>query len=157
MNNIFDLYTEEYDNWFDKNYHAYLTELLALKREIPNGKKGVEIGIGTGRFAQMLNIHCGIDLSKKMLKIAKDRGCKVALADAKDLPFRTNEFDCALLMVTLCFVDNSKKVVKETKRIITKSGKIIIGIIDRNSRLGKYYQQKKAFSIKLLIFYHPTK
>ena len=56
MRSIFDFYAEEYDSWFDENYPAYMTELLALKKEISNGRRSVEIGIGTARFAQMLDI-----------------------------------------------------------------------------------------------------
>jgi ubiquinone/menaquinone biosynthesis C-methylase UbiE len=96
--NIFDLHYQEYDAWFDENHYVYLSELLALKRVIPNSKKGIEIGIGTGRFAQMLEIPFGIDISFPMLKIARERGCSVALADAARLPFKTNQFDFALLM-----------------------------------------------------------
>lgn len=47
VKSVFDIYIEEYDDWFNRNQHAYLTELLALKKELSNGKKAIEIGIGT--------------------------------------------------------------------------------------------------------------
>ena len=144
MPGIFDLYTEPYDNWFNKNPHAYLTELLLLREEIPSGKRGIDIGVGTARFAQILDITYGIDLSASMLQIAKDRGCQVARADAGILPFRTGEFDYALLMATLCFVEHPVEVIKEAKRILNENGKLIIGIIDKKSKLGQSYLKKNS-------------
>lgn len=150
---IFDLYAQEYDNWFEKHRHAFLTEVLALKKEIPYGKKGIDIGVGSGRFAQMLDIRYGVDVSYQLTKIAKNRGCEVAVADALNLPMRANEFDYALLMVTLCFVKNPTKVINEAKRILAKRGKLIIGIIDRNSNLGTSYRKKNSVFYKSAQFY----
>jgi len=144
MRTIFDLYADKYDSWFDENHTAYMTELLALKNEFANSRRSIEIGIGTARFAQMLNITYGIDLSASMLEIAKDRRCHVALADAETLPFRTGEFDYALLMVTLCFVKHPARVVKEAKRILTKNGKLVIGIIDKRSAFGRLYRKRHS-------------
>ncbi|OPX17599.1 SAM-dependent methyltransferase [candidate division WOR-3 bacterium 4484_100] len=144
MTNIFDIYTEEYDNWFLENHYAYLSELIALKEAIPDSKLGIEIGVGTGRFSSMLNIRYGVDLSYNSLKLARERGCEVVLAPAENLPFSSNTFDYALLMVTLCFVDEPERTLKEARRILKKGGKLIVGIIDRDSRLGKLYQKKKS-------------
>jgi ubiquinone/menaquinone biosynthesis C-methylase UbiE len=49
---VFDKYFKEYDEWYEKNKLAYLSEVAALKKVIPKGKKGLEIGVGTGRFAK---------------------------------------------------------------------------------------------------------
>jgi len=151
VRSVFDLHTEEYDDWFNINQHAYLTELLVLKKELTNGKKAIEIGIGTARFAQLLDISFGIDISYPMVKIAKRRGCEVAVADAKDLPLRTNDFGCALLMVTLCFVKYPSRVIKEAKRTLTNHGKLIVGIIDKTSKLARTYQKKNS------IFYNSAR
>jgi len=153
--NIFDLHYREYDDWYVKNHYVYSSELLALKRVIPDSKNGIEIGIGTGRFARMLEVPFGIDISLPMLKIAKKRGCCVTLADAAKLPFKSNQFDFALLMVTLCFVKNPKSVIKEAKRILGKNGKLIIGIIDKNSKLGKLYRRKDSIFYKVARFFSP--
>jgi len=67
---IFNKYTQEYEEWFEKNKFAYLSEIEALKKVIPKGK-GLEIGVGTGRFAKPLKIDVGIDPSENMLKIAE--------------------------------------------------------------------------------------
>ena len=148
---VFDLHTDKYDDWFNTHQHAFLTELLVLKKELTNAKKAIEIGVGTARFAQLLNISFGIDISYPMVKIAKRRGCEVAIADAKDLPLRTGDFDFVLLMVTLCFIKYPKRVIKEAKRILTTHGKLIVGIIDKTSELARSYQKKNS------IFYNSAR
>jgi len=61
----FEVYSQEYDNWFVRNKDIYHAEINAIKQVIPKNKKGVEIGIGTGRFALPLGIKIGVEPSKK--------------------------------------------------------------------------------------------
>ena len=42
--NPFNIYTDEYENWFKENELIFQSELLAVKQIIPNNKKGIEIG-----------------------------------------------------------------------------------------------------------------
>jgi len=141
--NIFDIYPKEYDNWYEENKFAYLSEIEALKKVIPEKGEGLEIGVGTGRFAQPLRIKTGIDPSSKMLEIAKTRGIKTYLGVGENLPFGDKEFDFILIVITLCFVQNPEQVIRESNRVLKDNGKLIIGIIDKNSYLGKLYQKKK--------------
>jgi ubiquinone/menaquinone biosynthesis C-methylase UbiE len=46
-------------------------------------------------------------------------------------------------------VENPEEVIKEAKRVLKDKGKIIIGIIAKNSFLGKLYQKKKAAGHKI--------
>ena len=55
----FEKYTQEYDEWFIKNKNQYLSELNSIKNLIPKNKKGIEIGVGSGRFASPLGIKYG--------------------------------------------------------------------------------------------------
>ncbi|MGB9858127.1 MAG: class I SAM-dependent methyltransferase [Dictyoglomaceae bacterium] len=140
---IFDRYFKEYDQWYEENKWVYLSEVEALRKVIPKGKKGLEIGVGTGRFAKELDIEYGIDPSEKMLSIAKERGIKSFVGRGESLPFSDKEFDYVALIITLCFVEDPDKTVEEARRVLKDGGKIIIGIIDKNSSLGKIYLEKK--------------
>ena len=143
---IFNSHTKEYEEWFEKNKFAYESEVAALKKVTPEGR-GLEIGVGTGRFAKPLGIDTGIDPSGKMLEVAKLRGVKTTVRGrGEELPFEDNEYDFVLLAFTICFVDDPNKVIKEAKRVLKSNGRIIIGIIDKNSELGKVYQKNKAKS-----------
>ncbi len=151
--NAFDCYYKEYDAWYERNKFAYLSELEAIRKVLPKGGKGLEIGVGTGRFAQALDIAMGIDPSKKMIDIAAQRDVVVRWGFGEDLPFFEDTFDYIAIIITLCFVQNPQKVLKEAIRVLKKNGKIILGIIDKNSFLGKFYQRKKSVFYKKAFFF----
>ncbi|MGB2629860.1 MAG: class I SAM-dependent methyltransferase [Candidatus Omnitrophota bacterium] len=144
MSNIFDKYYKKYDAWYDKNRFAYLSEVEAMRKNLPKTGKGLEIGVGTGRFAASLGIKYGIDPAKNMLKIASKRGVDVQPGSGEKLPFNNGSFDYVALIITLSFVKDPEKVLKEANRVLRKTGKIIAGIIDKNSFLGRYYKKKKG-------------
>jgi ubiquinone/menaquinone biosynthesis C-methylase UbiE len=152
---VFELFPQEYDEWFERHKFAYLSELEALRKAIPKGEKGLEVGVGTGRFAQPLGIKIGVDPSEKMLEIARKRGIEGILGRGENLPFKDGEFDFVLLAFTLCFVEKPLKVLEEAKRVLKPGGRVIVGIIDKNSKLGKIYQAKKEKSkfYRIAIFY----
>jgi len=139
----FDQYTSEYDEWFEKHPTLYQSEILALKKAIPENKKGIEIGVGTGRFAEPFNIKFGVEPSENMARVAEQKGIKVFKAVAESLPIENEMFDFALLVTTVCFLSDIPKAFSEIRRIIKPKGEIIIGLIDKNSKLGKRYEQER--------------
>ncbi len=142
----FEAHFSEYDRWFDDHRFVYLSELAALRHFISEGGTGLEIGVGTGRFAVPLNIRVGIDPSPQMRAIARKRGLYVFGGVAEYLPFRDKQFDFALMVTTVCFVDDMKKAFREVYRILKDDGFLIVGFIDKNSFLGKAYLNKKTKS-----------
>jgi len=52
----FESHTARYDSWFDTHKYAYLSELRAIKKAISSRVNGIEIGVGSGRFAEPLRI-----------------------------------------------------------------------------------------------------
>ena len=52
----YDKHKDKYENWFTRNRFAYESELQAIKLILPQGENGMEIGVGTGRFAGPLGI-----------------------------------------------------------------------------------------------------
>ena len=151
--NIFDRYYKKYDAWYDKNKFAYLSELEAIKKILPQKGKGLEIGVGTGRFAHALGITAGIDPSKNMIEIARKRGVDVRQCFGEHLPFKNATIDYAAIIITICFVKDPKKVLNEARRVLRENGKIIMGIIDKNSFLGEFYQKKKSVFYKRANFF----
>lgn len=142
--NVFDENALDYDNWFERHNTAYQSELLAIKKAIPLQKSGIEIGVGTGRFAEYFNIKHGVEPSENMAQIAEQRGIKVWRAVAENLPIESESFDYALLVTTVCFLNDIPKAFSEIRRILKPEGEIILAIIDKNSELGKKYEMRKA-------------
>jgi ubiquinone/menaquinone biosynthesis C-methylase UbiE len=143
--NVFDKNAFEYDSWFDKNKYLYLTELEVVKEGI--GKKkyknAIEIGVGTGRFSEPFGIKIGLEPSEDMGKLAVKRGIAVVKGYGENIPFFDESFDLVLIAFTLCFVKDPIKVLTESKRILKKRGRIVIGIIDKDTELGRMYLLKK--------------
>jgi len=144
--NPFDIFTEEYEDWFKKNEIIFQSELLALKQVVPTGKEGIEIGIGSGIFAEKLGIKFGIDPSENMLNYARQRNLKVVNGIAENLPYPDKRFDFAVFITSICFIDNPLKALKEAYRIIKNNGDLIIAFIERESSLGQILESKKKES-----------
>lgn len=140
---IFEGNSDEYDFWFEKNKFIFLSELKAVKNLVPEAAVGLEVGVGTGRFASQLGVQLGVEPASAMAEIARNRGIEVVNSTADSLPFQDNRFDFVLFIVTICFVPDPVQAVKEIKRVLKPGGKIIIGIIDKDSFLGKIYEEKK--------------
>lgn len=140
---IFNLYYDEYDQWFEKHPDVYKAELEAIKAVIPQTKLSIEIGVGTGKFAQPLGIPLGIEPSEKMAERAKSLGITVIKAIAENLPFQDASFEVVLMVTTICFVNDPLIAVQEAYRVLKTNGSCIIAIVDKNSPLGKEYMQKK--------------
>lgn len=140
----FEEHTERYEGWFDKYEDAYRSELAALDRLVPSTGRGIEIGVGSARFAAPLGIDVGIDPADDMLEYARDRGVDVVNGVAEYLPFRDGTFDTALMVTTICFVDDVHQTLAEIDRILPESGRLVIGYIDKNSPVGQIYQEKKT-------------
>jgi SAM-dependent methyltransferase len=144
--NVFDTYAGEYDAWFDTHAWVYQSELQAVKMFLPRSGEGVEIGVGTGRFSVPFGITTGVEPSAAMAEIARSRGIMVYDAGAEHLPFDDDTFDFALMVTTICFLEDPLQALREVRRILRPAGKIIIGMLDKDSPLGKLYEMKKQGS-----------
>jgi ubiquinone/menaquinone biosynthesis C-methylase UbiE len=141
---IFEDYAPEYDSWYENKLFIYRAELAAVKSAIPDGRVGLEVGVGTGRFASMLNIYYGIEPSGAMAHIAQKRGINVIRGYAEKLPFPERLFDFLLFVTTICFLNEPLIALQEAHRVLKLNGKIIIGFIDKNSEIGSRYQKKRG-------------
>ena len=142
----FEIHHERYDAWFEKHEAAYISELLALRPFVPWQGRGLEIGVGSGRFAAPLGVQVGLDPSPAMLAHAAARGIEIVECVAENLPFADGSFDHALVVTTLCFVDSPARMLAEARRVLRPGGRLVIGFIDRVSALGQHYLTHQAES-----------
>lgn len=143
----FEKYSEEYDQWFNNHPDLYAAEIEAIRRLIPSTEaEGMEVGVGSGKFAVPLGVKVGVEPSEKMASIARLQGIDVHSGVAEDLPFSDGRFDFVMMVTTICFVDDIVKSFKEAFRVLKIDGFIIIGFVDKESELGKQYSEKKENS-----------
>jgi len=138
---------ELYEEWFIRNDAVYKSELKAIRHFIPEQGKGIEIGIGSGLFAKPLGIKDGIEPSEKMRELAIKRGLNVLNGVAEKLPFKDNEYDFALMVTTICFVDSPEKSIAEVYRILKHNSPFILAFVDKESKVGREYLKMKEKSI----------
>jgi SAM-dependent methyltransferase len=141
----FEKYPEEYDQWFDEHPELYAAELKVLRRLIPSSSEahGLEVGVGSGKFAVPLGIGVGVEPSEKMATKARVQGVDVLSGVAENLPFADAGFDFVLMVTTICFVDDIEQALAETRRVLKSDGFIVVGFVDKDSALGKEYSARK--------------
>ena len=139
----FDQYLDEYEAWFEKHHFVYLSEIEAIRHFIPTGERGIEIGVGTGRFAIPLGIKEGVEPSAAMGEFASQHGLKVYDGVGENLPLTDRSVDFVLMVTTICFVDDFLMSLREVHRILKSKGLFIIGMVDRDSQLGRNYESIK--------------
>lgn len=151
----FDEHLGEYEEWFVNNHYVFESELEAIRKVLPEAGRGIEIGIGSGIFAAPLGIMEGIEPSKPMRAKAEERGLLVMDGIAENLPLVDKTYDFALMVTTICFVDDIDKSFSEANRILKNHGFLILGFVDKESPVGKLYQSNKDKSIfyKDAVFY----
>ncbi len=113
--------------WFSKWKKQFLPPLEG---------KVLEVGIGTGKSMEYYNDEVkviGIDFSKEMLKKAKERLTKLhkkniilKQMDVENLKFKDNSFDYVVTSCVFCSVPNPVKGLKEIRRVLKPTGKLIM-------------------------------
>jgi len=151
----FEQYHRRYERWFTAHPDAYQSELLALRALLPWRGLGLEIGVGSGRFAAPLGVPIGLDPSRAMLRYASRRGIHTVQGVAESLPFAEATFDYILVATTICFVDDPASMLREAWRVLRPQGSVCIGFIDRESSLGQTYlaQQPRSPFYRVATFY----
>ncbi|MCD6254262.1 MAG: methyltransferase domain-containing protein [Thermotogae bacterium] len=139
----FNQLAEKYDRWFEENEYIYQSEIKAIRTVLPRFERGVEIGVGTGRFAIPLGLKFGVEPSCEMRKIAMSKGLEVIDGVAEALPFLAESFDLVLMVTTVCFLDDIQRAFKEVHRILKPSGAFIVALVDRKSPIGSLYLRIK--------------
>lgn len=142
----FDKVAREYDNWFDtaEGRSLFDEEIEAVRLLIGGLERPfLEIGVGSGRFAQALGIEFGIDPSPRLLEMALKRGISVRKAQGESVPFKDESFGVVFILFTLCFVKDPAKVIAEAGRVLRQRGRLIIGIINKESPWGRLYMMKR--------------
>jgi SAM-dependent methyltransferase len=133
-----------YDAWFEERGRTvFAIEVRAFREVLPLlPKPWLEIGVGSGRFAQALGIECGLDPSTGLLDMARNRGIDAFLSKGENAPFKDGVFGTVFIIVTLCFVDSPSKVLVEARRLLGSSGRLVLGLVLQESPWGQYYQMK---------------
>ncbi|SIS57315.1 class I SAM-dependent methyltransferase [Salimicrobium flavidum] len=102
---------------------------------VPEKSSVLDIGCGDGEGSEMLHNKgydvTGVDLSSKMIEMAKQRreGIQFLQADLAALPFDEAEFDGVMVINCLEWVASPLQGIEEIKRVVKPGGVMIAGIL----------------------------
>jgi len=146
MGLIFDENTaRSYDLWYrsaqGRAIDRSLEQILLALLDPRSGERVLDIGCGHGNhlliLARMGLSLWGIDASSYMIEKAEKRlghSCTLKKGIAEDLPFDDNEFDLAVLINTLEFLNEPLKALREAGRVANR--KVFVGVINSLSWNG---------------------
>ncbi len=157
----FDEHVTEYDEWFVRYPLVFQSEVEAIREMLPVGDSlfGIEVALGTGRFARELGIKEGVEPSPNMRAMALKRGIEARAGEAEHLPYKDMHYDFVLMVFCISYFDDLAAAFREARRVLKNDGALIIGFIDKDSIIGKAYEARRAESVfyKQAIFFTPEK
>ncbi len=144
---VFETQADRYEGWFERHAEVYQSELNVVRAaldKLPPGGRGLDIGTGTGRFAVPFGIREGIEPAMAMRQLAAVKGMDVRAGVAEALPYSDGQFDFALMITTICFLTDPLQGCREAWRVLKPGGSLIIGLVDHDSSLGRFYDSNRA-------------
>ena len=141
-----------YDRRYQKIQLAKIDFLLRNTKLDPDDFI-LDVGCGTGLFMErighIVNRMVGIDISKKMLRIAASRVSSgiFVLADVDSLPFRRNIFSKVISITLLQNVPNPFNSLRELARLLRKNGFLAVTMLKKKMAVEEF--RKLLEKIKL--------
>jgi len=133
---------DEYDAWFAANKPLFESEARAIELQLPaSWDRAVEIGCGTGAFAERLGVEYGVEPSAPMASRARERGLTVELGSAENLPLEHNVVDLALLSGVISYVDDFEATLAELARVVEPGGTAVVAFLQADQGFAALYDR----------------
>jgi ubiquinone/menaquinone biosynthesis C-methylase UbiE len=156
MNNVFDQMGTYWAQMADQNQTE--KQLKFLRNQLKPEGTILDLACGTGRhlipLSQLGFEILGLDVSVKLLQIAKHRYKKIRLArsDMRFLPLETGTFSAAISMDTsfgyLPSLQDDLVTLAEVARILKPRGVFVIDVFNRQQLTHKYKDKNKPLKNK---------
>jgi ubiquinone/menaquinone biosynthesis C-methylase UbiE len=90
----------------------------------------LEVGCGPGEASERIGGELGarvvaVDLSPRMVELARARGVDARVGDVQELPFSDESFDCALAAWVLFHVADLERALSELARVLRSGGRLV--------------------------------
>jgi ubiquinone/menaquinone biosynthesis C-methylase UbiE len=129
---------------------------LIKEVKIKNNSTILDAGCGTGSFLNILSKNktlklYGIDVSRKMLEIAKKKlknRAKLSLTPVEKIDYR-NKFDYIFSIIAMHHYSDQEKTIKNFYKILKNNGKLIILDVDLGKSLNKVFHRIEPANTKV--------
>jgi ubiquinone/menaquinone biosynthesis C-methylase UbiE len=124
----YDEFAASYERHRHHGYHEFIDELETslVRRYLRSDMQILEAGCGTGLLLNRLRQHTaravGVDLSRGMLKKARDRDLEVVQGSVTALPFSDALFDLVYSFKVLAHVEAIEQALAEMTRVLRPGG-----------------------------------
>ena len=101
----------------------------------------LEIGPGPGEVSERMQRELGvevvaIDVSERMVELARSRGVDARVGDAQELPFADGEFDLVVAAWVLFHYDDLDRGLAEIARVLRPGGRLV-AVTNSEEHLGE--------------------
>jgi ubiquinone/menaquinone biosynthesis C-methylase UbiE len=111
-----------------------------LLRHLEGCKDVLSVGCGPAIIEGALSERgirvTGLDISREALRHAP-HGVRTVLASAEDMPFPDSSFDAVIYVVSLQFIEDYRKAMRETFRVLRPDGRLIGMLLNPESAFFK--------------------
>ena len=115
---------------------VFRAELDYLARYLEGSEDILSVGCGPAIIESGLSERgfrvTGLDVSRETLNCAPDRIRTVA-ARAEDMPFPESSFDAVIYIASLQFIEDYRKAIEKTVRVLRPDGKLIAMLLNPES------------------------
>ncbi len=122
----YDALAESYDRVFESQMRIAERKVIERIKEYKKAGSVLDLGCGTGYHFESLSKYgkvYGLDISPKLIYIAKKKNNLLVVADAQYLPFKDESFDIVVsIFGALNHVKNIDKTLFEIKRVLKREG-----------------------------------
>jgi SAM-dependent methyltransferase len=93
-------------------------------------RRMLEVGCGPGELAERVKRELeaevvAVDISPRMVELARARGVDARLGDVQELSFGDGEFDCAVAAWMLYHVSDIDRAISELARVLRPGGRLV--------------------------------
>ena len=121
---------------------VFKAELDYILQQLEGTKDILSVGCGPAIIEAGLAEHgfniTGLDISKEVLDQTTD-SIRTVAGSAEKMKFADCSFDAVIFVASLQFIEKYKEAVKETARILRMGGKLLIMLLNPES---KFFQEK---------------
>ncbi len=146
----FDRVAGYYDDWYrhPQGKQVFDAEFSALESLIPGMGLGLEVGAGTGAFAESLTdeertIIC-LDPSGAMLAKSVEKKLPTIMGVGEHVPLAESSMDFAYMVTTLEFLEDPVAALRQIREAMKEAATLTIIFINSESAWGSLYRRTGA-------------
>jgi len=152
----FDLQADKFSNWSVTRNTEYMKQYSEFCGIVEKDIL-LDVACGTGEYAiycaQKIKNGCGVDLSSKMIEVAKKNANDLQLEnisfkvqDVLELPFESNQFSIVNCKSAFHHFEDYEKNINEMKRCCETDGRIAVQdiIAYENPKINDYFERMES-------------